>query len=209
MYNELPTNLAAESNKHVLLHTVSGGQGSRNDWVGWFWLSVFHKVKVKWPWGHHQRSVGPGLERKLLAGRFTSMPPHRGLSQGCLKSLDRPAGSPGWGMAGKAATGSHSILYDPVPEPHAFSSTSASWLDANQEGWSMLKGRRMKLHLLKRRISKYSKHLKITTQAFPGSPVVKNPHLHCRKQRFHSWLGNWDPTYCTAEPKNKFLKFTT
>ena len=191
MYNKLPTNLAAESNKHVLLHTVSGGQESRNDLAGWFWLSVFHKVKVKWPWGCHQRRVGPGLERKLLPGWFTSIPPHRGLSQGCLNSLwtDQLA-SPSWGMTGKAAAGSHSILYDPVPESHTFSSTLFSWLEANQEGWSMLKGRRMKLHLLKRRISKNSKHLKITTQGFPGSPVVKNPHLHCRKQRFHSWLGN-------------------
>ena len=53
----------------------------------------------------------------------------------------------------------------------------------------MLKGRRIKLHLLKRRISKNSKHLKITTEGFPGNPVVKNPHSHCRRQRFHPWLG--------------------
>ena len=51
----------------------------------------------------------------------------------------------------------------------------------------MLKGRRIKLHLLKRRISKNSKHL-ITTEGFPGNPVVKNPYSHCRRQRFHPWL---------------------
>ena len=87
LYNKLPTNLAAESNKHVLLHTVSWGQESRNYLVGWFWLSVFHKVNVKWPWGCHQQRVGPGLERKLLPGWLTSIPPHRGLSQSCLSSL--------------------------------------------------------------------------------------------------------------------------
>ena len=62
----------------------------------------------------------------------------------------------------------------------------------------MLKGRRMKLHLLKRRISKNFKHLKITTEGFPGNPVVKNPHSHCRRQRFHPWLGKEDPTCCAA-----------
>lgn len=27
---------------------------------------------------------------------------------------------------------------------------------------------------------------------FPGSPVVKNPHFHCRRQRFDPCSGNFD-----------------
>ena len=33
---------------------------------------------------------------------------------------------------------------------------------------------------------------------FPGGPVVKTPRFHCRGHRLDPWLGNWDPTCCTA-----------
>ena len=41
---------------------------------------------------------------------------------------------------------------------------------------------------------------------FPGSPVVKTPHLPCRGCRFNPWWGNSDTTCHTAWPKNKFFK---
>ena len=39
---------------------------------------------------------------------------------------------------------------------------------------------------------------------FPGSAVVKTPRFHCRGQGFDQGSGNWDPTYCMAQPEKKF-----
>ena len=176
--NKLPTHLAAGSSKHVLLHSFWGT--GIQEWLSWVVLAQCLSQ------GEGQvRRVGAGPERKLLPGWLTSIPPHRAAWVVSGQSSWLPQAE----VWGEAAAGSHSFLYDPVPESHTFSSALFSFLEANQEGWSTLKGRRMKLHLLKRRLSKNSKHLKITTQGFPGSPVVKNPHLHCRRQRFHPWMG--------------------
>ena len=38
---------------------------------------------------------------------------------------------------------------------------------------------------------------------FPGGPVVRTAHFHCRGYGFDPWLGNSDPTNCTARPKKK------
>ena len=42
---------------------------------------------------------------------------------------------------------------------------------------------------------------------FPSSPVVKSPCLHCRRQEFDPWSGNYDPTCHAVWPKKpkKFL----
>ena len=36
---------------------------------------------------------------------------------------------------------------------------------------------------------------------FPGGPVVKTLHFHCRGHRFDPWSGNYDPTCWVAWPK--------
>ena len=34
---------------------------------------------------------------------------------------------------------------------------------------------------------------------FPGSPVVKTTHFHCRGREFHLWLGKFCVSDCAAE----------
>ena len=41
------------------------------------------------------------------------------------------------------------------------------------------------------------------TRGFPGGPEVKTLHFHCRGLGFDPWLGNFVPTYFTAQPKEK------
>ena len=41
---------------------------------------------------------------------------------------------------------------------------------------------------------------------FPGSPVVRTPHSHCRGPGFDPWLGNRDPASHTVQPKKKKKK---
>ena len=41
---------------------------------------------------------------------------------------------------------------------------------------------------------------------FPGSPVVKTSWFHYRGHRFNPWSGNWDPAYCTVQPRLKKKK---
>ena len=36
-------------------------------------------------------------------------------------------------------------------------------------------------------ISTYMWNLKYNKKHFPGGPVVKSPHFHCRGQRFNPW----------------------
>ena len=36
---------------------------------------------------------------------------------------------------------------------------------------------------------------------FPGGPVVKTLHFHCRGHRFDTWLGNYDLSYWAVWPK--------
>ena len=38
---------------------------------------------------------------------------------------------------------------------------------------------------------------------FPGSPVVKTLHAHCRGHRFNPWWGNQDLTCRITRPKKK------
>jgi len=38
---------------------------------------------------------------------------------------------------------------------------------------------------------------------FPGSPVVKTLHAHCRGHRFNPWWGNQDLTCHITRPKKK------
>ena len=38
---------------------------------------------------------------------------------------------------------------------------------------------------------------------FPGNPVVKTPHLHCRGPRFNPWSGNQDLTCCMVWAKKE------
>ena len=46
--------------------------------------------------------------------------------------------------------------------------------------------------------------LQILSSHFPGGPVVKTLHFHCRGHGFSPWLGNKDPTCCsTAKGKKK------
>ena len=45
--------------------------------------------------------------------------------------------------------------------------------------------------------------MKRTAWDFPGSSVVKNPPFHCRLHGFQPWLGNYDPTCYTMQPKHK------
>ena len=40
-------------------------------------------------------------------------------------------------------------------------------------------------------------------QDFPGSPVVRTQHFHCRGPGFNPWSGNWDPASLAAWPKKK------
>ena len=41
------------------------------------------------------------------------------------------------------------------------------------------------------------------TRGFPGGPEVKTLHFHCRGLGFDPWLGNLDPTYLTAQPREE------
>ena len=38
---------------------------------------------------------------------------------------------------------------------------------------------------------------------FPGGPVIKTPHFHCRGPGFHPWSGNQNPTYHMAQQRKK------
>ena len=43
-------------------------------------------------------------------------------------------------------------------------------------------------------------------RGFPGSPVVKNPHFHCRRHMFDPYSGNFDSAYLgvwSKQNKNK------
>ena len=40
---------------------------------------------------------------------------------------------------------------------------------------------------------------------FPGGPMVKTPHFHCRGHRFDPWSGSQDPTSHEAWQKKKNL----
>ena len=44
---------------------------------------------------------------------------------------------------------------------------------------------------------------KLQVRDFPGAAVVRTPSLHCRGHRFNSPVGNWDPTWYTAQSKKK------
>ena len=41
------------------------------------------------------------------------------------------------------------------------------------------------------------------TRGFPGGPEVKALPFHCRGLGFDPWLGNLNPTYLTAQPREK------
>ena len=43
-------------------------------------------------------------------------------------------------------------------------------------------------------------HVKDLCRDFPGHPVAKSPCSQCRGPRFNPWLGNLDPSCCSAEP---------
>jgi len=46
-------------------------------------------------------------------------------------------------------------------------------------------------------------HQKTGIQDFPGSPVVKTQHFHCKGYRLDPWLGNWNNTCHSVRPKTK------
>lgn len=41
---------------------------------------------------------------------------------------------------------------------------------------------------------------------FPGDPTIRTLHVLCWGPGFSPWLGYWDPTSCTAQPKRKRKK---
>ena len=41
---------------------------------------------------------------------------------------------------------------------------------------------------------------------FPGSPVIRTPHFHCRKHRLNPWLGNRDPVSPKVQPERQKVK---
>ena len=46
----------------------------------------------------------------------------------------------------------------------------------------------------------WKKVLERSRRKFPGCPVVRTPCSHCQGPRFNPWLGNLDPSCCSAEP---------
>ena len=46
---------------------------------------------------------------------------------------------------------------------------------------------------------------KLMPRDFPGDPVVKTPCFHCKRCRFNSWSGNYDPACCMAWPKKSLI----
>ena len=46
-------------------------------------------------------------------------------------------------------------------------------------------------------------------QDFPGGPVVKTPHFHCRGHGFNPWQGSQDPACFVAKKKKKKKKTTS
>ena len=47
---------------------------------------------------------------------------------------------------------------------------------------------------------------KYKEQDFSGGPVVKTLHCQCRVLGYSPWLGNYDPTCCTTQPKDERKK---
>ena len=43
---------------------------------------------------------------------------------------------------------------------------------------------------------------------FPGGPVVKTLHFHCKGHRFDPWLGNKNPKCHQVRPKNMYVYST-
>ena len=44
-------------------------------------------------------------------------------------------------------------------------------------------------------------NLKTKHKDFPGGPVVKISHFHCKGHKFSPWLGNKNAACCVAQPK--------
>ena len=62
----------------------------------------------------------------------------------------------------------------------------------------------MKLHSLRSEsVLKYIKRFGDTTGGFPGSPVARAPHCHCRRCGFDPRSGNQDPACRVAKKKKK------
>ena len=48
----------------------------------------------------------------------------------------------------------------------------------------------------------------LAAQDFPGGPVVKTLHFHCRECRIEPWLGNEDLVGCVAKKRKGFSLHT-
>ena len=63
-----------------------------------------------------------------------------------------------------------------------------------------------RLNLLRMRNSLWrptTPELKPLSWDFAGGPVVRTPCFYHSGHRFHPWSGNWNPSRCSVEPKNK------
>ena len=49
----------------------------------------------------------------------------------------------------------------------------------------------------------YQLVIRVAHREFPGSPVVRALHFHCREHRFNPWSGNSDPKCYTVWGKQK------
>ena len=84
------------------------------------------------------------------------------------------------------------------------------WRKLTWQCWFSLSNELLKLHQHNSRRRK-AKRVKVsiilsqesTARDHPGGPVVRTPHFPCGGPRFDPWLGNWDPTSHTAQPKKR------